>query len=227
MENNLLIIVLCILLLTMAIYLRFIRKIPFINKENNNVDVMGVLSNTAVILTLFYAIFSYTHTVYPIFEKEQRLMTAEKRTQELINSLDLERISREALESKLDIKTQMYEDLSGSNVTLQKEKAKLEDDFRKLELTSKKNEREAVFNLIKFELQKIIDSDIHFDDINIKQELLKCANKNLENYKSETNEYKAYFILKVFSENDLNENSTWREALNIYTRFFDLYDNFQ
>jgi hypothetical protein len=82
MENTLLIIIISIVFIVMALYLRFVRKIPFFNTENKNIDVIGTLSNIAVILTLVYAIYSYTCTIHPIFEKEQRLIAAEQKSQE-------------------------------------------------------------------------------------------------------------------------------------------------
>lgn len=226
MENNLLIVVIGMFFLGMAVYLRFKRRIPFFNAENRNIDVIGTLSNIAIILTLIYGIYSYTHTIYPVFEKEQSLSTTQRKVEELNKLLDNERIYRENAESKLETKIQMYEDISNRYTILQDEKYNLQDKFNDLEMKAKAYEKEAVFNLVLREVYKIVDMDIYLKNINLQDEALKCANKNLEVSSESTIKYKAYSILKKYAEDKLNSKSTYSDALDIYTYFYEVYYKF-
>lgn len=236
MENTILIIVISVIFASFAWYLLVTKKIPFINKDNKNVDVTTTLSNVAVILTLFYGIFSFTHSIYPVFQKENALKAAEQKVVKLNDLLDNERTSRESVENKLDDKTKSFEDLNKQFMELQNDKFTLENDYRILENKSKSNERQAVFNLILLEVNKIIDHYIYavYTDVNIQQEILECVNRNLKIDESQTDkttsnesiENKAYLILKKFAEDKLSPSSTYKEALEIYTYFWEVCENY-
>lgn len=204
----------------------------FIHKYKRcNLDVIvqyiTVLANTAIVLTLVYAIFSYTHTVYPTYEKEQRLIEAEQKASDLSSE-------NAVLLNNLENTISNYQNARNEILALQSNYSEtLHMNFEYKNQISNLNfkmwglEKNLVSTIAISEVNSIIDNAIYSGQsstTNYQEKILEVANEKIGKYSQDAVEYRAYYILLRFAEEQLNSDSTYSDALNIMIFSITEYD---
>lgn len=198
-------------------------------------SIVENLSYIAVILTLAYAIYSYTYNIYPVFEKEEKLKKTEKSLAEVQIAFEAEQKKKESLLNTIttletDIKdkearnNEMLDEISKNKEA----KDKLESELNTLKETLNEAEEEAVYAYLMRTMDDIVNETIRQNSsysnekYKLKEQTLKIANNGLNSSIYNKYEKQAFSILKEFAEQKLDDNSSdSKDIIGVITYYYD------
>jgi hypothetical protein len=198
-------------------------------------DNMQFMANVAVVLTLGYAVFSYSHSVYPIFEKQTQLNEALRTVEEqnvIISQLESTGKGNVTIINQTNERIVLLEEQLGH---MQIEQQNMAGELFALELTAASNQRKAVYFLALSEINDIITISIYRNTFSSSSydplvELGKIVESKILRFDEGTIEHTAYLILQDFkihlAEAFPHQDITHEELLTFYTYFYTAYEQY-
>lgn len=231
--SNLFTYVIILVLVILAIYLRK-KGTPF---YGINTNIIQILANVAVILTLVFAVFSYTHNIYPVFEKEKRLKEIEKKLTETETEFIKQTENLKDLEKTIKSQTKIIDGQNfeinlqeNDKIELEKLIKEKENKMAKLEEKITNVEREIVLAYLLNEMYQIMNTAIDHntlhskDKFNLREYTLKEAERGLCYEEKDGYKYKAFLCLKEYAQVKLTDQDYDSKAiLNVIDYYYDKY----